>query len=333
MATDLRNFSGVELIEHRAGPAAPLEHPTGRRTGAGARAARARRRGSPLGANVTPMAVVPRPRGGRAKSWRWSARRRCVLVVVRPGGACPRAAFARARRDRAGAGRPRGGESARSASAPMPRASAAPRLRRATDRPDAAADESERCKPPTPPPGAANAVPRRQARCRRGLRRPPPRRPRGHRGSRGRDAAAPVAKPTGRMAFAVTPWGEVHVDGRKRGVRAAAAGAARRARQARRRDPQLHLPTVHARPSRSPPTASCASSTSSNETHAQTDRGHRGGTFALLRRPAPRRQRAGVAPGTGAHAGATPPGAVPAPPPPPPPRHRRPPPHRSWTPA
>ncbi len=60
---------------------------------------------------------------------------------------------------------------------------------------------------------------------------------------RGHAAALPVApKPTGRVVLAVQPWGEIYVDGKKRGISPPTKELRLAAGPARRRDPQRHFP-------------------------------------------------------------------------------------------
>ncbi len=163
------------------------------------------------------MAVVPRPQGFSRQFWLLIGGAALVLAGLAWWG------LSTQQRARAPAAPlpplVSGGESARSASAPIQTspdsareattvqsiaapetpatipnlAASAPKSARA-----AAADDQRAAAPPAPP--AAAASPPASVQVADGK------------------SAAPVAKPTGRVAFAVTPWGEVHVDGRLRGV-------------------------------------------------------------------------------------------------------------------
>ena len=217
MAADLRNFAGVELSSSAPGPLPPLEHPTiGEPAPALAEYVPAAE-AAPLRAVAAPMAVVPRPPGFSRQFWLLIGGAALVLAGLAWWG------LSTQQRARAPAAPlpplVSGGESARSASAPIQTspdsareattvqsiaapetpatipnlAASAPKSARA-----AAADDQRAAAPPAPP--AAAASPPASVQVADGK------------------SAAPVAKPTGRVAFAVTPWGEVRVDGRLRGV-------------------------------------------------------------------------------------------------------------------
>jgi serine/threonine-protein kinase len=58
-------------------------------------------------------------------------------------------------------------------------------------------------------------------------------------------APAVAPKPTGRVVFAVSPWGEIYVDGKKRGISPPTKGIALVAGEACDRDPQRRIPAAH----------------------------------------------------------------------------------------
>ena len=214
MATDLRNFSGVELTSSAPSPLPPLEHAT-----IEAPAPRSpnmcppprRRRCRPS----HPWLSCRAPRGCRGNPGCWSVRRRWCSRWPH-GGGCPysgtRARPRLRRHRRCPAANPRAAPARRSRRRPRHRsrrgadaptvtepakasvAAAAPKPEPASAAPDAR-HAGAPAVPPSVAASPAGGAPVAQA-------KPPP----------------PVAKPTGRVAFAVTPWGEVHVDGRMRGV-------------------------------------------------------------------------------------------------------------------
>jgi eukaryotic-like serine/threonine-protein kinase len=220
MATDLRNFSGVELTSSAPGPLPPLEHPTIESPAPSLAEYVPAAEASPLGAIAAPVAVVPQSSGLSRSSWLLVGAAAVVLAVAAWWGLSPQQ---RSRTPGPPASAPASAsESARSASAAIQAAPADPAAPAPTPARDAPADvasaqsataavaptsEPARTAPEAPvrtvapavPPSipASPAVPAAAADA-----KPP----------------APVARPTGRMAFAVTPWGEVHVDGRMRGV-------------------------------------------------------------------------------------------------------------------
>jgi serine/threonine-protein kinase len=214
MATDLRNFSGVELTSSAPGPLPPLEHPTIAGPAPSLAEYVPAAEASPLGAVAAPMAVVPQPSGLSRQSWMLVGAAALVLAAAAWWGL---SAQQRSRAPASAAPAPvSAGESARSASAPIQAPPAAPEAARAPP-PDAAATKAT-VAAATPPSEPANAAPD----ARRAVAPASP--PAAASGpavvAAAADAkpAAPVARPMGRVAFAVTPWGEVHVDGRMRGV-------------------------------------------------------------------------------------------------------------------
>lgn len=220
MATDLRNFSGVELTSSAPGPLPPLEHPTIAGPAPSLAEYVPAAEAAPLGAVVAPMAVVRQPSGLSRQSWMLVGAAALVLAAAAwwgmsaqkrsPAPAAPTSATA--------------SESARSASAPIQAAPASTGDARAPST-DAAATKSNvaAAAPPSEPANATPDAGRAVAAAAPPAVAPatPPAAVAGTAvTAAAADAkpAAPVARPTGRLAFAVTPWGEVHVDGRMRGV-------------------------------------------------------------------------------------------------------------------
>ena len=213
MATDLRNFAGVELTSSAPGPLPPLEHPTV--TGPAPALAEyvPAAEASRWARSPHPWRSCPVPPDCRANPGCWSERRRWCS---RGGLVGPVRAAASRTSVPPLSPQVSGSDAGRSASAPI---QALPASAREADtgsapRRDAGTDRAVAAKTPKSEPASAAPMPRAAA----PPRRPPPASPAV--GARAADAkpAAPVAKPTGRVAFAVTPWGEVHVDGRMRGV-------------------------------------------------------------------------------------------------------------------
>ena len=218
MAADLRNFAGVELSSSAPGPLPPLEHPTiGGPAPALAEYVPAAE-AAPLRAVAAPLAVVPRPPGFSRQFWLLIGAAALVLSGLAWWG------LSTQQRTRTPAAPlpplVSGGESARSASAPIQAAPEAAREAatvKSTAAPDAPATNPNLAA--TAPKSAPAAAPADDQRAAVPAAPPaatasPPVSPQIADGK----PAAPVAKPTGRVAFAVTPWGEVRVDGRLRGV-------------------------------------------------------------------------------------------------------------------
>jgi len=213
MATDLRNFSGVELTSSAPGPLPPLEHATIEAPALALAEYVPAAEASPLQA-IAPVAVVSRPAGLSRQSWLLVGAAALVLAVAAWWGL---SAQRHARTPAPSVPPPlSGGESARSASAPIQAAPAAPEPARDTPTVTAPAKASVAAAAPKPEPASAAPDARRA-----GAPAVPPSvaaSPAGGVPVAQAKPAPPVAKPTGRVAFAVTPWGEVHVDGRMRGV-------------------------------------------------------------------------------------------------------------------
>ena len=212
MATDLRNFSNVELTSSAPGPLPPLEHPTIEAPAPSladyVRAAEA----SPLGAIAAPEGFVARPRGLSRQSWLLIGAAAVVLAAAAWWGL---SAQQRARTP-AAPSPVAGVDAGRSAGAPIQAVPAPPEGAR--DAATEAATAKSKIAAGAPKPEAASAVP--DSRLAAAPPAPPSVATSPTAGAPAVEAkpAAPVAKPMGRVAFAVTPWGEVHVDGRMRGV-------------------------------------------------------------------------------------------------------------------
>ena len=271
MATDLRNFAGVELSSSAPGPLPPLEHPTIAGTCAGARRVRARRRGGAAGRGR-------RTRGRRAAPAGLFAP---VLAADRRGGAGARraglvgpvdaTACARARSAAAAAGvrrriraqcqradpdvagqRPRGDDRSKSIAAPeAPATMRSESLRRECAEVRTCERQRTTSVPPRPPVTASGrgepSPPARRSQT-PSRRRPSPSRPDAWR-SRSRHGAK-SASTGGSAAF------------RRRCRKSVSRRASTWSSSAIRRSRRF------ARPSTFQPTARCASSTSSSDDHA-----------------------------------------------------------------
>ena len=207
MAKDLREFSGVELTSSAPGPLPPLEHPTVEGSVPSEAEYVPAAEALPLRVIATPVAALRVPSGWSRRTWLTVGAGALVLAIAvywaLPGQQRPRTPATPAMS---------GTDSARTASAPIQATQAAPEAPQDVAR----ANSNGAAGPPTPaPPTAAQETSRAAA--------APGPQPAAESPSAGAPAAnakaaAPVARPTGRVAFAVTPWGEVHVDGRLRGV-------------------------------------------------------------------------------------------------------------------
>ena len=189
MARELRHFDTIELPSAAPSPLPALEHPTVPNS-APADELTPPAEEAPLASDtdVVPPTTAPWWR----RPWAIGASALGVLVVVG-------LVAAMASRDRPAATAPAPADSARAVS---------------TSGTIAAAPAAEVTPPPTPPekaaaPPAPSAPP------------VPSKAPDANVAAASTAAVSPtpaVPKPTGRVMFAVTPWGELYVDGRKRGI-------------------------------------------------------------------------------------------------------------------